>query len=104
MEGLFLGLPAIAVSLAVGEGDRRHFETAARAALAIMQRLGTDPLPADTILNLNVPDLPWAQVRGYEVTRLGHRPRAEPCIAQNDPRGRPIRWTGPPGDRKSVGQ
>lgn len=103
MEGRFLGLPAIAVSLAVGEGERRHFDTAARAALAIMQRLGTDPLPADTILNLNVPDLPWAQVRGYEVTRLGHRHRAEPCIAQNDPRGRPIWWIGPPGPAQDAG-
>jgi len=103
MEGRFLGLPAIAVSLAVGEGECRHFDTAARAALAIMQRLGTDPLPADTILNLNVPDLPWAQVRGYEVTRLGHRHRAEPCIAQNDPRGRPIWWIGPPGPAQDAG-
>ncbi|MDP1698404.1 MAG: 5'/3'-nucleotidase SurE [Xanthomonadaceae bacterium] len=103
MEGRFLGLPAIAVSLAVGEGEHRHFDTAARAALAIMQRLGTDPLPADTILNLNVPDLPWAQVRGYEVTRLGHRHRAEPCIAQSDPRGRPIWWIGPPGPAQDAG-
>src|SRR3546814_16027503 len=68
-----------------------------------MQRLGTDPLPADTILNLNVPDLPWAQVRGYEVTRLGHRHRAEPCIAQNDPRGRPTWWIGPPGPAQDAG-
>ena len=103
MEGRFLGLPAIAVSLAQGEGEQRHFETAARAALAIMQRLGTDPLPADTILNLNVPDRPWAQVRGYEVTRLGHRHRAEPCIAQSDPRGRPIWWIGPPGAAQDAG-
>jgi len=103
MEGRFLGLPAIAVSLAAGEGGERHFHTAARAALAIMQRLGTDPLPADTILNLNVPDLPWAQVRGYEVTRLGHRHRAEPCIAQSDPRGRPIWWIGPPGPAQDAG-
>lgn len=103
MEGRFLGLPAIAVSLATGAGAERHFASAAHAALAIMQRLGTDPLPADTILNLNVPDLPWAQVRGYEVTRLGHRHRAEPCIAQRDPRGQPIWWIGPPGAAQDAG-
>jgi len=103
MEGRFLGLPAIAVSLVVGENEKRHFDTAARAALMVMQRLRTDPLPADTILNLNVPDLPWSQLRGWEVTRLGHRHRAEPCIAQNDPRGRPIWWIGPPGPAQDAG-
>jgi len=103
MEGRFLGLPAIAVSLLLGETGERHYATAARAALAVMQRLGTDPLPADTILNLNVPDLPWQQLRGWEVTRLGHRHRAERCIAQSDPRGRPIWWIGPPGPAQDAG-
>ncbi|MDX2299581.1 MAG: 5'/3'-nucleotidase SurE [Xanthomonadaceae bacterium] len=103
MEGRFLGFPAIAVSLAIGEHEERHYDTAARAALMVMQRLRTDPLPAYTILNLNVPDLPWSQLHGWEVTRLGHRHRAEPCIAQNDPRGRPIWWIGPPGPAQDAG-
>jgi 5'-nucleotidase len=103
MEGRCLGLPAIAMSLATFEHRAQHFETAVRAAVEIVSRLISDPLPADTILNINVPDLPWAEVKGFAVTRLGHRHRAEPCIAQTDPRGRPIWWIGPPGAAQDAG-
>jgi 5'-nucleotidase len=103
MEGRFLGLPAIAMSLATGDGGGRHFETAARAAVEITARLLVDPLPADTILNVNVPDRAWSELRGFEVTRLGNRHRSEPCIAQRDPRGRPIYWIGPPGAEQDAG-
>ncbi len=103
MEGRFLGLPAIAVSLLYEDGEQRHYDTAARAAREIMARLAVDPLPADTILNVNVPDRPWDRIEGFEVTRLGHRHRAEPCIAQTDPRGRPIWWIGPPGSEQDAG-
>ncbi|MEH6417611.1 5'/3'-nucleotidase SurE [Pseudomonas sp. CGJS7] len=103
MEGRFLGLPAVAVSLAHGEGEQRHYPTAARAAVEIIARLRTDPLPADTILNVNVPDLPWAEVAGFEVTRLGNRHRAEACVQQTDPRGRPWWWIGPAGAEADAG-
>jgi 5'-nucleotidase len=103
MEGRFLGLPAIAVSLASRDHKAENLETAARAALAIKQKLLVDPLPADTILNVNVPDRPWNEIAGFEVTRLGHRHRSEPCIAERDPRGRPIYWIGPPGPEQDAG-
>jgi 5'-nucleotidase len=104
MEGRFLGLPAVAMSLCFGgEQQERHFLTAARAAVEITARLLVDPLPADTILNVNVPDRAWAALRGYEVTRLGNRHRSEPCIAQTDPRGRPIYWIGPAGREQDAG-
>lgn len=103
MEGRFLGLPAIAVSLACRDHIGQHYATAAMAALRLIERLIEDPLPADTILNVNVPDLPWDEIRGFEVTRLGHRHRAEACIAQQDPRGRPIWWIGPPGPEQDAG-
>ncbi len=103
MEGRFLGLPAIAMSLVTKEGSGRHFASAARAACALVERLIADPLPADTILNVNVPDLPWQDIRGFEVTRLGHRHRAEPCIPQIDPRGRPMWWIGPAGPEQDAG-
>ena len=103
MEGRFLGHPAVAMSLVTREGSGRHFESAARAAQLIVQRLQTDPLPADTILNVNVPDLPWDEIRGFEVTRLGHRHRAEACLPQQDPRGRPIWWIGPAGPEQDAG-
>ncbi|KAF1006948.1 MAG: 5'-nucleotidase SurE [Luteibacter sp.] len=98
MEGRFLGLPAIAVSLVTKEGTGRHFDTAASAVLMLMRQLIADPLPADTILNVNVPDLPWSEIQGFEVTRLGKRHRAAPAIRTEDPRGRTMWWIGPPGE------
>ncbi|MFY2764205.1 5'/3'-nucleotidase SurE [Arenimonas sp. MALMAid1274] len=103
MEGRFLGLPAIAMSLVTFDQSGRHYDTAARAAVEITARLLVDPLPADTILNVNVPDLPYEQIKGFEVTRLGHRHRAEPCIEQTDPRGRAMWWIGPPGPEQDAG-
>jgi 5'-nucleotidase len=98
MEGRFLGLPAIAVSLVTKDHKGEHYDSAADAVLLLMRRLLIDPLPADTILNVNVPDRPWSEIRGLAVTRLGRRHRSAPCIEQLDPRGRPIYWIGPPGD------
>ncbi len=102
MEGRSLGLPAIAVSL-VYSGRPTHYDTAARAVLRVIDRLREDPLPADTILSLNVPDLPYDELAGFEVTRLGHRHRAEPFIEMHDPRGRPVYWIGPAGAEKDAG-
>lgn len=107
MEGRFLGLPAIAVSLA-GPGEHHdgrghHFDSAARAVSLLMRRLLVDPLPADTILNVNVPDRVWGEIEGFEVTRLGSRHRASPCIAQRDPRGRTVWWIGAAGDADDAG-
>jgi len=102
MEGRFLGLPAIAVSLVYSE-QPEHYASAAEAVAALVERLGKDPLPADTILNVNVPDLPWQDIRGFEVTRLGHRHRAEPVVRSTDPRGRPMYWIGPVGPGQDAG-
>lgn len=102
MEGRFLGLPAIAVSLVFSEKPE-HYATAAEAVALIVERLRMDPLPADTILNMNVPDLPWEEIRGFEVTRLGHRHRAEPVIRMTDPRGTPMYWIGPAGPGQDAG-
>ncbi|HXE78895.1 MAG TPA: 5'/3'-nucleotidase SurE [Rhodanobacter sp.] len=98
MEGRFLGLPAIAVSLVTADHVGEHYDSAAEAVLLLMRRLLVDPLPADTILNVNVPDRPWSEIRGFEVTRLGRRRRSEPSVQQTDPRGRPIWWIGPAGE------
>jgi len=103
MEGRFLGLPAVAVSLVTNRDSGRHYATAARAAVEIVARLKADPLPADTILNVNVPDRPWNEIAGFEVTRLGHRHRAEPCIRQDDPRGRTWWWIGAAGPEMDAG-
>ena len=101
MEGRFLGLPAIAVSLA---GSRlEYYDAAARIVLDLLDRLHRVPLPAATILNVNVPELPASEIRGLQSTRLGHRHKSEPVVRTEDPRGRPIYWVGPAGPEQDAG-
>lgn len=100
-EGRFLGLPSIAISLA---GPRcEHYDTAARVARILVEHLRHQPLTSDTILNVNVPDLPFADLHGIQVTRLGTRHIAEPTIKSVDPRGRKIYWVGAPGPEQDAG-
>tara|TARA_R110000868_G_scaffold346617_1_gene607719 strand:- start:207 stop:980 length:774 start_codon:yes stop_codon:yes gene_type:complete len=100
-EGRFMGLPAIAISLA---GPRcEHYDTAAQVAKTLVERLRTNPLAYDTILNVNVPDLPMSEIKGIQVTRLGTRHIAEPTIKALDPRGRKIYWIGQPGLEQDAG-
>jgi 5'-nucleotidase len=69
----------------------------------ILQRLLDKPLAKDILLNVNVPDLPWSDIKGFQSTRLGQRHKAEPVIQSQDPRGRAIYWVGPPGAEQDAG-
>ena len=101
MEGRFLGLPAIAVSL-VGR-HATHFDTAARVASDLVTKLQKEPLPKDWLLNVNVPDRPYEELKGVESTRLGFRHRSEPLVPTRDPHGRRIYWIGPAGEGQDAG-
>jgi 5'-nucleotidase len=101
MEGRFLGYPALAISLAAI--DPRHFDTASQVAITLIRRLETQRLSPDIILNVNVPDVPFADIAGFQSTRLGHRHKAEPVVKTVDPRGRPIYWVGPAGAEQDAG-
>jgi 5'-nucleotidase len=101
IEGRFLGLPAMAISLVLEEGG--HFATAARVASELVMRIQRSPLHAATILNVNVPDRPYEHLAGYEVTRLGHRHRSERIVQTADPRGRPVYWVGSAGAGQDAG-
>jgi len=104
IEGRFLGLPTVAVSLvAEAGGSGPHFATAARVARGIVERLLARPLHRSMILNVNVPDLPYDRLQGFEVTRLGHRHRAKPAVRGTDPRGREIFWVGSAGSGQDAG-
>lgn len=100
MEARILGIPSIAVSL---HEPAVNYKTAAIVARQIIQRLQRYPLPAATILSVNVPDLPLKELRGFEVTRLGTRHSADPIIKGEDPRNREIYWVGPPGAGADAG-
>jgi len=102
MEGRTLGRTAIAISLVVD--DRPHyFDTAARVARRLIDHLLGDPLPHDTVLNVNVPDCPYDELQGFAITRLGNRHRAGAMVREKDPRGRPVYWIGPPGPAGDAG-
>src|SRR5882724_5167445 len=75
-EGFLLGIPSIAISLAGHE--EKHYETAARVAADLVTRHQRSPLRPPVLLNVNVPDIPYENIQGFEVTRLGKRHKAEP--------------------------
>ena len=101
MEGRFLGIPSIAVSLVLN--GKEHYETAARLVRKLVERNVTDPLPTDSILNINVPDVPFEDLKGVRATRLGFRHKSEPAVKALDPHNRPIYWIGPAGAGQETG-
>lgn len=103
IEGRFLGLPTIAVSLCTEPGSARHFQTAGRIARELVAHLTRAPLHGSMILNVNVPDRPYETLRGIEPTRLGFRHRSAPIVPAEDPKGRPIYWVGPAGPQQEAG-
>lgn len=98
MEGRYMGLPAIAVSM--GSRGHDYYETAARVVAEIVSRMADEPLRMDTILNINVPSIPYSELKGIKVTRLGRRHRAETMVHDRDPFGRDIYWYGPIGGQQ----
>jgi 5'-nucleotidase len=103
VEGRFLGLPTIAVSLCTSGAGGGHFETGAEVARVLVAQLLARPLQASLILNVNVPDVPFAQLRGFRASRLGYRHRSAPAMRAQDPRGRTVYWVGPAGAEQEAG-
>ena len=101
-EGRHMGMPAVAVSL-VGKYEK-HYQTAAVVAAKVIKRLKSHPLPADQILNINVPDIPLSELKGIKVTRLGHRHKAESMQKMQDPWQRDIYWYGLLGEELDGGE
>ena len=102
MEGRYLGFPAVAISLA--GSNAQHFDSAAWTALQVLERMQEHPLPRDSILNINVPDLPFESIKGFRATRLGCRHKSDPVIRSHDPTGREIYWVGPAGEGQDCGE
>lgn len=100
-EGYLLGVPSMAVSL-VGK-EASHFDTAGHVARMIGAQLLAKPFGRPILLNVNVPDLPYEAIRGFKVTRLGKRHKAEPVIRSTNPRGEVVYWVGPAGAAQDNG-
>jgi len=100
-EGFLLGIPSIAISLTSFEGN--NFETAGRIARELVERFIRDPIKEPLLLNVNVPDIPYAELKGMEVTRLGRRHKAESVIKMNSPRNETVYWVGAAGAAADAG-
>jgi 5'-nucleotidase len=100
-EGFLLGIPSIAISLA-SEGAG-HFRTAGRVAMELVSRFQRSPLDGAVLLNVNVPDVDYGELRGFQVTRLGKRHKAEPVVKSTTPRGETVYWVGAAGGAQDAG-
>jgi 5'-nucleotidase len=100
-EGFLFGIPAIAFSQ-VHHGWA-HLDAAARVAREIVERR-FEELQSPYLLNINIPNLSYEELKPARVTRLGKRHESEPVIRTQDPHGREIFWIGPVGKARDAGE
>lgn len=94
MEGAINAVPSIAVSLDANHHGQIDFSAAAEMAVDIAQRVLLNTLPQDSFLNVNVPHLPRAELRGIRITRLGKRIYRDALVERQDPSGKAYYWIG----------
>jgi 5'-nucleotidase len=104
MEGRSLGVPALAFSLIHNEREPRFFDSAQAIVQRVVGQLKNHPLPKATLYNINIPNLPLNEIKGFQVTRLGQRHPADKIVKTHDPRGRVMYWVGGPGDGHDAGE
>src|SRR5210317_2273557 len=101
MEGYLYDIPSFAISM--GAKEPKYFETAAQVTLDLIKKYEINPFSKPTLLNVNVPDLPYKEIQGISVTRLGKRHQAEPVIQSNSPNGEKLYWVGAAGEPNDGG-
>jgi len=101
-EGFLLGVPSIAVSLCSRAAV--NFETAAQVTLELVQMIQRQKSREPLLLNVNVPDVPYAELRGKVVTRLGKRHKAESVVRTVTPRNETVYWVGAAGEAQDAGE
>ncbi|HMW16338.1 MAG TPA: 5'/3'-nucleotidase SurE [Accumulibacter sp.] len=101
-EGFLLGIPSLAVSLCTRQSE--NFATAARVAQQLVGLLQERRPVTPVLLNVNVPDVPYDQLRGFVVTRLGKRHKAEPVVRMQSPRNETFFWIGAAGEAEDAGE
>lgn len=100
-EGFLLGIPSIAISLTSFEGS--NYESAGLVARELVERFIKNPIKEPVLLNVNVPDIPYAELKGMEVTRLGRRHKAEAVVKTISPRNETVYWVGAAGAAADAG-
>ena len=101
-EGFLLGIPSLAVSL--NSASSKNFSTAARVAADMVQRFKDNKFHEPILLNINVPDISYEELKGMEVTRLGRRHKAEAVVKSQTPRGETVYWVGAAGPAQDAGE
>ncbi|HOK10369.1 MAG TPA: 5'/3'-nucleotidase SurE [Candidatus Hydrogenedens sp.] len=91
-EGMLLGIPSFSIS--VVSHNPENFESAGIFAVKLARYILKYGIPADTMLNVNVPDLPYSEIKGVAVTRMGRRNYQDEIIKRYDPRGQIYYWIG----------
>ena len=99
IEGRFVGFPSIAISLASWNG--KNFDTAAKVAEVITDNVEFSELSSNTVLNVNVPDIPFNEIKGFKTTRLGKRHKSENII--QDKEDSSLYWIGENGKEAENG-
>ena len=102
MEGYLLDIPSFAVSMSQHEAT--HFDTAARVTVELVQHYLKTGFAKPTLLNVNVPDVPYEALKGKVITRLGKRHKAEPAIQLKTPRNETVYWVGAAGQPNDGGE
>jgi len=102
MEGYLLEIPSMAISMS--QHNSVHFETAARVTIELGQQYLKTGFASPTLLNVNVPDVPYEKLNGKVITRLGKRHKAEPVIQLKTPRGETVYWVGAAGAPNDGGE
>ena len=101
-EGFLLGIPSLAVSL--NSASSKNFSTAARVAADMVQRFKDNKFHEPVLLNINVPDISYEELKGMEVTRLGRRHKAESVVKSLTPRGETVYWVRAAGPAQDAGE
>ena len=89
-EGVFNGIPSIAISLSAG--NDADFEPAGRIALEVASRFEKHPFDGDTLLNVNVPACPDSEIKGYRLAKMGYARFHEVFTRREDPHGQEYYW------------
>lgn len=102
MEGYLLDIPSFAVSMS--QHNAQHFDTAARVVVDLVQHYTRKSFPPPVLMNVNVPDIPYTDLKGTCITRLGKRHKAEPVVKSLTPRGETVYWVGAAGSAQDAGE
>ncbi len=89
-EAVILGIPGIAISLCTFQNP--YWETAAKVAAEIVEKVAKNPLPDGTLLNVNIPNIPLNELKGMKAARMGRSRFVEKFTTHLDPRGNHYYW------------